>query len=640
MPVDNEQKEAVEETGSHTTGSSSNGISTQKSNRRANTAMDEDEEQENMSRKRSRNESSSSSSTSASSASSFSVLSTSSASSSGLSTYSATSSVPSTSSSTTRSSTSSKTRKSNSHSKVDVIPSRNLRSAITPIVTTFEFPDAPKEVVFPDGYKLYSHALRKSGYPEPLIIVECLEDDSLRQTVDTSRVQIVNEYECQLPVACNDAREAQKKGLWQSTAKFPGIPDRKNSDNQYKRVHNKKRCWFVQGVFERYDDSSRLSVQYEGFSTIIDQDVQEIKTSAPEAYYMYKIRDAFLRRIERKGSEEEKKNAKKMRLLMDEDVEFEFLDHNSPFWLLQDLTYFHTALQRQHKLGPLIYVALDGVTLPKAFSYSPINVFKSITYKRCIEKDENKPFLKLIENKLEELFEPSNCENKEKCVCNRRFNALYFNQSNNLIPDEDGLLNFRHFDSCEKRIVVECSDECGCSSECPRRNLQRGQQIPLIIYHEGRAGFGVRAGAPIKGGQFICEYVGEGYYKDLDCGEEEKAPVDSGEDIAASDKDTSYESDFQTMDQRLIICASKIGNVARFLNHRCDPNVVFIETYSRELEADVLIPRISVYALKDISFGEPLCLCYYDLTDAKSEVGGIKCECGSLNCIEWLPMER
>ncbi|CAO4367208.1 unnamed protein product [Caenorhabditis nigoni] len=77
-------------------------------------------------------------------------------------------------------------------------------------------------------------------------------------------------------------------------------------------------------------------------------------------------------------------------------------------------------------------------------------------------------------------------------------------------PDAFGRLNFDGFDTDDQRMVSECSDACGCSMNCSRRQLQRGQKFGVVFYYEDECRqFGLRALKPIKRGQFILEYTGQ-----------------------------------------------------------------------------------------------------------------------------------
>ena len=48
-----------------------------------------------------------------------------------------------------------------------------------------------------------------------------------------------------------------------------------------------------------------------------------------------------------------------------------------------------------------------------------------------------------------------------------------------------------------------------CDFNCPSRVVQRGRQIPIVIFRTLDRGWAVRTCVDIKKKSFVCEYVGE-----------------------------------------------------------------------------------------------------------------------------------
>ena len=71
-------------------------------------------------------------------------------------------------------------------------------------------------------------------------------------------------------------------------------------------------------------------------------------------------------------------------------------------------------------------------------------------------------------------------------------------------------------------------------------------------------------------------------------------------------------------DYPLYIDAEKHGNIARFFNHSCKPNLIFTTTLSIKSK-----PILVLHALKDIEIGEKLTFSYGD-----NDSIGFKCLCG------------
>ncbi|PIC48744.1 hypothetical protein B9Z55_007611 [Caenorhabditis nigoni] len=186
----------------------------------------------------------------------------------------------------------------------------------------------------------------------------------------------------------------------------------------------------------------------------------------------------------------------------------------------------------------------------------------------------------------------------------------------NMQPDAFGRLIFDGFDTDDQRMVLECSDACGCSMNFPSRQLQRGQKFGVVVYYEDECRqFG------LKRGQFIIEFTGQIL---------EVEPEESG---VIEDRDTTYDAGFAIMDRRKVVTAINIGNAA----HACDPSATFIETHSRQLVSDPLIPRISVYAMQDINVGEEITIRYFRQDQMLPKNEGTKCCCRP-ECPNLLPI--
>ncbi|CAL2048823.1 unnamed protein product [Caenorhabditis brenneri] len=71
------------------------------------------------------------------------------------------------------------------------------------------------------------------------------------------------------------------------------------------------------------------------------------------------------------------------------------------------------------------------------------------------------------------------------------------------------------------------------------------------------------------------------------------------------------------MNKDVVISAKYAGNVASYFNHCCSSNAMFIETHTRVTESEPLVPRVAVYAPKDIKAGEKITITYWDIQDYK-----------------------
>ncbi|CAL2048864.1 unnamed protein product [Caenorhabditis brenneri] len=501
-----------------------------------------------------------------------------------------------------------------------------------------------------NNYIIHSDPLKKATNA-PAVIVLCSNANDVSPMVDKNRVKIVKEYEWQIPEVCIFSREGSRNGFfeWPATVKYP-VRVKKYTNRQYGQLQYSRKIWTVQTIFSIPHNPDRVLVTYEGYTTVLHQNRSELMRDAPEAFSIHEDREAFLIAMARSGPKNFRKSAKEHRTLVDSEGNHLFGKGDEVFWLREEIAYFHTVLHKQYGLGPIFYMSLGGEMEPPFYIYSPTNILHNTTLSRCLERPENKTFEELL--KVRQTIKKNkrtlakdgeliiiggnHCQKGDQCKCDRRFELLYGQEKCCLLkPNAEGLLDFIDFNLSLRRIVVECSDACGCEADCPRRQLQKGQQKPLHICYENQdKGWGVRAGAAFKAGEFICEYTGQAFY------EPKKSDTRGKDDIRPARKGTAYEAGFDVMDNKFILCAEKCGNVARFINHKCRPNAIFIETFSRKLESDPLVPRIAVYAFKDIPIGEEITLSYYGDVEYVQvlEPSNIECRCGSgEGCIKYLP---
>ncbi|XP_016057932.1 PREDICTED: histone-lysine N-methyltransferase SETMAR [Miniopterus natalensis] len=89
---------------------------------------------------------------------------------------------------------------------------------------------------------------------------------------------------------------------------------------------------------------------------------------------------------------------------------------------------------------------------------------------------------------------------------------------------------------------------------------------------------------------------------------------------------------------------TRVGNVGRFLNHSCEPNLLMVP-----VRVDSMVPRLALFAARDIAAGEELSYDYSGrfLNPAGAEDGGgpgdgkrgKPCYCGAASCAGVLPYD-
>ncbi|KAK8717532.1 hypothetical protein V6N13_044795 [Hibiscus sabdariffa] len=179
----------------------------------------------------------------------------------------------------------------------------------------------------------------------------------------------------------------------------------------------------------------------------------------------------------------------------------------------------------------------------------------------------------------------------------------------------------------EGYLVYECNHMCSCNRACPNRVLQNGVRVKLEVFETKNKGWGVRAGEPILSGTFVCEYIGE--------------ILDEQE---ANNRRIRYDRDgcnyMYNVDSRIndmsrliegqvqyVIDATKYGNVSRFINHSCSPNLVNHQVLVDSMDCERA--HIGLYASQDIAIGEELTFDYrYEVLPGE----GHPCQCGASAC--------
>ncbi|CAO2201661.1 unnamed protein product [Urochloa humidicola] len=194
----------------------------------------------------------------------------------------------------------------------------------------------------------------------------------------------------------------------------------------------------------------------------------------------------------------------------------------------------------------------------------------------------------------------------------------------------------------EKPLIFECGPSCKCPP-CQNRVSQHGMKIPLEIFRTTKTGWGVRSLRSISSGSFICEYVGELLYgKEADKRRNSDYLFDIG--LSCGDENlcsgtvsglNSSGSCSQTMeDVGFTVDAAEYGNIGRFINHSCSPNL-----YAQNVlwdHDDKRMPHIMFFAAETIPPLQELTYDYnYEIDHVQDANGRTKikvCQCGSPQC--------
>ncbi|CAO1356173.1 unnamed protein product [Diamesa serratosioi] len=168
--------------------------------------------------------------------------------------------------------------------------------------------------------------------------------------------------------------------------------------------------------------------------------------------------------------------------------------------------------------------------------------------------------------------------------------------------------------SCINFILhIECNkSECPAGVKCQNQKLQNRSYVEMTLVKTTNRGFGAISSHDIEPNELVIEYVGE-----LIDNNELKRRMDK----KIENKETDFY--FLTISADLYIDAEPAGNMARFINHSCEPNCD-----SRKVTVDGNT-RIGIYSNQFIKAGSELTFDYQMqfVDNLKS-----KCCCGATKC--------
>ncbi|PAA63624.1 hypothetical protein BOX15_Mlig026212g1, partial [Macrostomum lignano] len=173
---------------------------------------------------------------------------------------------------------------------------------------------------------------------------------------------------------------------------------------------------------------------------------------------------------------------------------------------------------------------------------------------------------------------------------------------------------------CMNRVLYyECHPGlCAAKDRCLNQRFVKREYPTQAVFktNQGGRGWGLKAMQDIAKGEFVNEYVG-----DLIDEEEAKKRLSWAHDHGV----TNFY--MLTLDKGRIIDAGPKGNLSRFMNHSCSPNLV---TQKWSVNGDL---RIGLFALRDIKAGEELTFNYnFECLGAEK----LACQCGAENCSGFL----
>ncbi|XP_017067517.1 histone-lysine N-methyltransferase EHMT2 [Drosophila eugracilis] len=199
---------------------------------------------------------------------------------------------------------------------------------------------------------------------------------------------------------------------------------------------------------------------------------------------------------------------------------------------------------------------------------------------------------------------PDSCSS-DRCQCNGASSQNWYTAESRLTAD---------FNYEDPAVIFECNDVCGCNQlSCKNRVVQNGTRTPLQIIEceEQAKGWGVRALANVPKGTFVASYTGE--------------------ILTAMEADRrTDDSYYYDLDNGHCIDANYYGNVTRFFNHSCEPNVLPVRVFYEH--QDYRFPKIAFFACRDIDAGEEICYDYGEKFWRVEHRSSVGCRCLTASC--------
>ncbi|KAK1369854.1 histone-lysine N-methyltransferase, H3 lysine-9 specific SUVH4 [Heracleum sosnowskyi] len=198
-----------------------------------------------------------------------------------------------------------------------------------------------------------------------------------------------------------------------------------------------------------------------------------------------------------------------------------------------------------------------------------------------------------------------------------------------------------------KAVVYECGPNCGCGPGCVNRISQRGIKYRLEVYRTPKKGWAVRSWDYIPSGAPVCEYIGKlmktddvdaipenNYIFDIDCLQTMKGLDGRERRLGGMCIPSSENDDDKDSVPEFCLDAGPTGNVARFINHSCQPNL-FVQCVL-STHHDIKQARVVLFAADNIPPMKELTYDYgYALNSVVGPDGTIKqllCYCGAAVC--------
>lgn len=168
----------------------------------------------------------------------------------------------------------------------------------------------------------------------------------------------------------------------------------------------------------------------------------------------------------------------------------------------------------------------------------------------------------------------------------------------NKYPEGEGIEKCSTGCECEKQcdnhcrnrgLYIECGPSCKFNDSCINKRFQKREYAKVTLGSTSLKGKGIFADENIKKNQFIIEYVGE--------------IINHNEMIKRMTQYASLGNPHQyimAVEKNIFIDSTQCGNIARYINHSCDPNCIVDKWQVNGLTC------MGIFATKNIPQGDEL----------------------------------
>lgn len=165
--------------------------------------------------------------------------------------------------------------------------------------------------------------------------------------------------------------------------------------------------------------------------------------------------------------------------------------------------------------------------------------------------------------------------------------------------------------------TYRCSKWCCACVGAPSQDLK----FRLEVFKTANRGWGVRSWDFIPAGTYITSFIGK-IYRHADADALKLDPTYHYDMLPRPAEGQEHDND-----PKYIVDAKHFGNVSRFINHSCDPNVYIQPTLAGHLDPDH--PTIALFALKNIPPWSEIAYDYDHIYVSNLPNG---CLCGATTC--------